>query len=109
TVSTNERLGPDGRVLGLSTQTQVWAPADDGWRVIELATEGPDVALSQVLALGDGVEVLAPEELRAALAETGRRIAARNAPAVGGGDRGRGRHPSEGGDRSEGGIGAKVT
>ncbi|MCM3922988.1 nuclear transport factor 2 family protein [Frankia sp. AiPs1] len=34
TVSTNERLGPDGRVLGLSTQTQVWARAEDGWRVI---------------------------------------------------------------------------
>ncbi|KQM03097.1 putative transcriptional regulator [Frankia sp. CpI1-P] len=55
------------------------APDGAGWRVVELATEGPDVALSQVLALGDGVEVLAPEELRAALAETGRRIAARNA------------------------------
>ncbi|KQC38068.1 hydrolase glyoxylase [Frankia sp. ACN1ag] len=34
TVSTNERLGADGRIVGLSTQTQVWARTDDGWRVI---------------------------------------------------------------------------
>jgi len=46
TVSVNERLGPDGTVLGLSTQTQVWARGDGnggngcngdddgGWRVI---------------------------------------------------------------------------
>jgi predicted DNA-binding transcriptional regulator YafY len=56
-------------------------PDGDGWRVVELATEGPDVALAQLLALGDGVEVLTPGELRVALAETGRRIAARNAVA----------------------------
>jgi hypothetical protein len=34
TVSVNERLGPDGEVIGLSTQTQVWARTEDGWRVI---------------------------------------------------------------------------
>jgi hypothetical protein len=34
TVSVNERLGPDGEVLGLGTQTQVWARTAAGWRVI---------------------------------------------------------------------------
>ncbi|MCK9893563.1 AtzH-like domain-containing protein [Frankia sp. AgB32] len=34
TVSTNERLGVDGEVLGLSMQTQVWAYGDAGWQVI---------------------------------------------------------------------------
>jgi AtzH-like len=34
TVSVNERLGPDGQVAGLGTQTQVWARTADGWRVI---------------------------------------------------------------------------
>jgi len=34
TVSVNERLGPDGEVVGLGTQTQVWARTAQGWRVI---------------------------------------------------------------------------
>ncbi|MGF7237627.1 MAG: AtzH-like domain-containing protein, partial [Frankia sp.] len=34
TVSVNERLDAAGRVTGLSTQTQVWARTDAGWRVI---------------------------------------------------------------------------
>jgi hypothetical protein len=34
TMSVNERLGPDGEVIGLSSQTQVWARTKDGWRVI---------------------------------------------------------------------------
>jgi hypothetical protein len=34
TVSVNERLGPNGEVTGLSTQTQVWARTEAGWRVI---------------------------------------------------------------------------
>jgi hypothetical protein len=34
TVSVNERLSPDGEVMGLSTQTQVWARTEAGWRVI---------------------------------------------------------------------------
>ncbi len=64
-------------------------PDGAGWRVVELVTEGPEVALAQLLELGDGVEVLAPEELRAALAETARRLAARNAPITDGGIPGR--------------------
>lgn len=34
TVSVNERLDAGGRVVGLSTQTQVWARTDAGWQVI---------------------------------------------------------------------------
>jgi len=34
TVAVNERLGPDGEVIGLGTQTQVWARTGEGWRVI---------------------------------------------------------------------------
>jgi hypothetical protein len=34
TVSVNERLGPNGEVIGLGTQTQVWARTEAGWRVI---------------------------------------------------------------------------
>ena len=34
TVSVNERLDPGGEVIGLGTQTQVWARTEDGWRVI---------------------------------------------------------------------------
>jgi hypothetical protein len=34
TVSVNERLDLDGNVIGLGTQTQVWAHTEGGWRVI---------------------------------------------------------------------------
>jgi hypothetical protein len=34
TVSVNERLGSNGEVTGLGTQTQVWARTESGWRVI---------------------------------------------------------------------------
>jgi glyoxylase-like metal-dependent hydrolase (beta-lactamase superfamily II) len=59
TVSTNERLGPDGRVLGLGTQTQVWARDETGWRVIAACVapmrQGPpDEARSGDAAAGGG-------------------------------------------------------
>ncbi|MCU1343872.1 MAG: transcriptional regulator [Acidimicrobiia bacterium] len=54
-------------------------PADEeGWRRVELAVESPEVAVSQLLALGSGVEVLDPVEVRQALGATGRALAARN-------------------------------
>jgi hypothetical protein len=34
TVSVNERIGRNGEVTGLGTQTQVWARTEAGWRVI---------------------------------------------------------------------------
>jgi len=56
-------------------------PADEeGWREVELEVESLQVATSQLLALNVGFEVLEPEALRAAIAELGLAIAARNAP-----------------------------
>ena len=58
-------------------------PDAQGWVEVDLAVESPEVAVSQLLALGDGVEVLAPAEVRAAIAATAARTAALNAPAGG--------------------------
>ncbi len=55
-------------------------PGEDGRREVDLEVESLPVATGQLLALGVGVEVLAPETLRATLAELGLAIAARNAP-----------------------------
>jgi predicted DNA-binding transcriptional regulator YafY len=55
-------------------------PDADGWREVTLEVESLPVATTQLLSLGVGVEVVAPEALRAALAELGLAIAARNAP-----------------------------
>lgn len=52
---------------------------EEGWRRIELAVESVEVALSQLTALGAGVEALDPPELRAGLAEIGAAMARRNA------------------------------
>ncbi len=58
------------------------APADEqGWREVSLDVESEQVALTQLTALGAEVEVLSPASLRAALAEVGLAMAARNAPA----------------------------
>jgi len=54
-------------------------PADaDGWRRVHLEIENVEVAVQQLLALGDGVEVLDPPELRSSLHALGVAIAARN-------------------------------
>jgi predicted DNA-binding transcriptional regulator YafY len=53
---------------------------EEGWREVELEVESLPVATTQLLSLGVGVEVVAPAELRTALAELGLAIAARNAP-----------------------------
>lgn len=55
-------------------------PDEEGWREVELEVESLPVATTQLLSLGAGVEVVAPAVLRAALAELGVAIAARNAP-----------------------------
>jgi len=55
-------------------------PDAEGWREVELEVENEQVALTQVTGLGAGVEVLDPPSLRAALAEVGLAIAARNGP-----------------------------
>ena len=53
-------------------------PDDEGWIEVDLAVEEEAVAAGQLLALGAGVEVLAPLSLRASIAATGRRMAALN-------------------------------
>lgn len=51
----------------------------NGWVVVDIAVESLAVAAEQFTALGDGVEVLAPASLRAALAAVGRALAVANA------------------------------
>jgi predicted DNA-binding transcriptional regulator YafY len=53
-------------------------PDAEGWLDLDLAVESIQVALHQLLPLGDRVEVLDPPQLRAALAEIGEKVAARN-------------------------------
>jgi predicted DNA-binding transcriptional regulator YafY len=54
-------------------------PDAEGWIELELAVESVSVARHQITALGGDVEVLDPPSLRAALAEIGEKMAARNA------------------------------
>ncbi len=53
-------------------------PDRDGWVVADIAVESYAVAAHQFTALGDGIEVLEPRVLRAALAAIGRAMAATN-------------------------------
>jgi predicted DNA-binding transcriptional regulator YafY len=81
------RLSPRARRM-LPTVTDPEAAADaldaagppdaDDWREVALDVESERVALTQITALGVGVEVLSPRSLRTALAEVGEAIAARN-------------------------------
>lgn len=59
---------------------QAGPPDDEGWRAVALELESEAVALDQLAALGDGVEVIEPASLREALYERALRMAARNAP-----------------------------
>lgn len=79
------RLGPSGWHIAPQVLTGAaidvagaGPPDDEGWRTVEVAMETEEVALGQLTALGAEVEVLEPGSLRAALAEVGRRVAARN-------------------------------
>ncbi|TCP54211.1 putative DNA-binding transcriptional regulator YafY [Tamaricihabitans halophyticus] len=83
------RLSPSGvRALPAVTDREAALAAieaaseadEHGWRELALAVESQEVALSQLVGLGTEVEILAPTALRAALADLGNRIAARNAP-----------------------------
>lgn len=51
----------------------------DGWRTVEVPVESEEVALSQLMGLGAGVEVVTPLSLRHRLAGVGAAVAARNA------------------------------
>ena len=68
-----------GAEAGRAAVDAAGPPDDDGWRVVEVDTESPQVAADQLTALGAGVEVIAPPALRAALARVGAEMAARNA------------------------------
>jgi predicted DNA-binding transcriptional regulator YafY len=69
-------LGATAASLGLA---DAGPPDEEGWRELTLPVESLEVASTQLVQLGDGVEVLDPPELRGALAEVGARMAARNA------------------------------
>jgi len=69
---------PEAAALAIAT---AGPPDSEGWREVTLEVESLPVATTQLLSLGVGVEVVAPEALRTALAELGLAIAARNAPA----------------------------
>jgi predicted DNA-binding transcriptional regulator YafY len=86
------RLGPLGLRLLPQLTTTVAAteaiadagpPDEAGWRELELAVEGEEVALTQLTGLGAEVEVLAPASLRASLAAVGAAMVRRNAAAPG--------------------------
>ncbi|MFE0314385.1 helix-turn-helix transcriptional regulator, partial [Amycolatopsis sp. NPDC058986] len=64
------------------TVVSLGEPGEDGWAEAELALESREIALGQLTALGPGVEILEPRELRAALADIGAAIAARNSDCV---------------------------
>ncbi|TNC29665.1 helix-turn-helix transcriptional regulator [Amycolatopsis alkalitolerans] len=50
----------------------------DGWTEVELALEEPEIAAGQLLGLGAEVEILEPAAVRAAFADTARRMAERH-------------------------------
>ena len=68
-----------GAVPGQLTRDALAAgrPDRDGWTAVDLPLEGVEVAVSQLAGLA-GVEVVAPRELREALADHGRRLAVGN-------------------------------
>jgi predicted DNA-binding transcriptional regulator YafY len=69
----------DADAAAMATAT-AGPPDESGWREVSLEVESLPVATTQLLSLGVGVEVVAPEALRTALAELGLAIATRNAP-----------------------------
>ncbi|MGW0043001.1 helix-turn-helix transcriptional regulator [Rhodococcus sp. NPDC003348] len=66
-------------VVGAEAARVTPGPADaDGWVEVDLRLEAEDVAVQQLTALGDGVEVLTPAALRAGLRAIGEALARRN-------------------------------
>jgi predicted DNA-binding transcriptional regulator YafY len=77
-----QRILPDlARHLGRTTVEELGStgpPSSDGWVELDLLVESLHVAEHQLVALAPDVEVLDPPQLQAALADMGRRLAARN-------------------------------
>ena len=67
---------------GLRAAANAAPPDAEGWRAVELEAETEQVAATQLTALGEGIEVIDPPSLRAALHEIARAMAANNAPAA---------------------------
>lgn len=67
-----------GAVAGAAALDAAEPPDHDGWRTVRVPVESEQVALSQIVALGDGVEVLSPRSLRAALRRVGQAVVDRN-------------------------------
>ena len=55
-------------------------PDEKGWVEVDLMLESAEVAAAQLTALGAGIEILDPPELRKAIADVGSAMARRNAP-----------------------------
>lgn len=74
------RMLPDvtDREAAAEALADAGAADSDGWCEVELAVESERVALTQLTALGVGVEVLEPASARAAMAEIGAEIASRH-------------------------------
>ncbi len=62
------------RAAAAAALAEASAPDRDGWRTLTLPVESPDVAYSQLLALGPELEVLAPDALRARFAAAAERL-----------------------------------
>ncbi|QNG20098.1 YafY family transcriptional regulator [Rhodococcus triatomae] len=79
------RLSPRGwrrlpDVVGIeASRVQPGEPDAQGWVSVDLRLESEEVAADQLIALGDGVEVLAPAALRVALRAVGEAVAHRHA------------------------------
>ncbi|CRK52285.1 DeoR family transcriptional regulator [Rhodococcus sp. RD6.2] len=66
-------------VVGVEAARVTPGPPDgDGWVEVDLALESEAVAVHQLTALGDGVEVVAPASVRAGLREIAQRMVANN-------------------------------
>lgn len=69
-------VGPDA---GRDAVDTAGPPDRDGWREVVVGSESLDVAADQLCALGAGVEVIDPPELRRKLRAVGSAMATRNA------------------------------
>jgi predicted DNA-binding transcriptional regulator YafY len=79
TDSALRRLARESQAVALAVR-DAGPPDADGRREVVIPLETGSEAVPPLLRLGDEVEVLAPPELRAALAEAVRRLAAVYAP-----------------------------
>lgn len=70
------------RAVTLPGPVEGGEPGADGWYTVTVPVESDEVAAHQLLSLGPDVEVLAPANVRRAVAEAGAATAARNAEPV---------------------------